>query len=128
MAYRASDQTPTKPSRLWIAIAGGAAGLLNGLFGAGGGLAAVPLLHHAGLDTKESHATSIAVILPISVFSLIFYLTAGHVSLSDSLIFLPGSLIGAVMGGLLMRKIPPIWLRRIFGGFLIWAAVRLFMR
>ncbi len=131
MADRTSNHTTAAtppPNRGWIALAGAAAGLLNGLFGAGGGLAAVPLLGKAGLLTKAAHATSIAVILPISLISLGGYLMAGHVAVGDGLRFLPGSLLGAAAGGLLMRKIPPIWLRRIFGGFLIWAAVRMFLR
>ena len=55
----------------------------------------------------------------LSLISLGGYLIAGHVAVGDGLRFLPGSLLGAAAGGLLMRKIPPIWLRRIFGGFLI---------
>ena len=43
---------------------GGIIGFLNGLLGAGGGMVAVPVLKKE-MDTKQAHATSIAVIIPI---------------------------------------------------------------
>ena len=49
------------------ALTGGLCGVLNGLFGAGGGIAAVPLLKAGGLEQKKAHATSLAVILPLAV-------------------------------------------------------------
>ena len=56
------------------AVTGAACGLLNGLFGAGGGMAAVPLLKAGGLPQKKAHATSLAVILPLAAVSAAFYL------------------------------------------------------
>lgn len=57
----------------FFCLTGAIAGLLNGLFGAGGGVAVVPLLEHAGIDTKKSHATSIAIIAPLSLISSLLY-------------------------------------------------------
>ena len=54
---------------LKLIIIGLASGLLNGFFGAGGGIMAVPLLQKAGVPTEKSHATSIAVILPLTPVS-----------------------------------------------------------
>ena len=47
-------------------LGGGVTGLLNGLFGSGGGMVAVPLLAHGGLEPARAHATSMAVILPVT--------------------------------------------------------------
>lgn len=53
-------------------------GAVNGLFGAGGGMLAVPVLTYvAGLDERKSHATAIAVILPLCIISTIVYALQG---------------------------------------------------
>ena len=49
-------------------------GFVNGFFGAGGGLAAVPLLMKMGFERKLAHANAVAVILPITFVSLVNYL------------------------------------------------------
>ena len=41
------------------ALIGTLCGMLNGLFGAGGGIAAVPLLKASGIPLKKAHATSL---------------------------------------------------------------------
>ena len=117
-----------KSKKLFTILGGLAVGLVNGLLGAGGGMLAVPLLRKSGLSQQEAHAGSLAVILPLSIFSAILYLTAGRVTLADAAGYLPGGLAGAVAGALLLRKIPDRWLRRIFALFMIWAGVRLFLR
>lgn len=114
--------------KLLLVIGGFFTGVINGLLGAGGGMVAVPAMNKAGVDTKKSHATSIAIILPLSIFSCYFYLKNGHVALSDVWRYLPFGLAGAVIGSFLLKKISNIWLTRIFGGFMIYAAVRMFFR
>ena len=103
-------------------------GVVNGLLGAGGGMLAVPLLKNSGIEQKEAHATSIAVILPLSVISAATYLLKGSVTLSDSIPYLLPGAIGAVIGAVLLGKISDKWLRRVFGVFMIWAGIRLLMR
>ncbi len=117
-----------KNKGLLTAGAGLAVGLVNGLLGAGGGMIAVPLLQKLGLDRKQAHANAVAVILPITVLSAALYLIKDYVSVSDSFIFIPGGIIGSLLGTLIMRKISPKWLKRIFGGFMIYAGVRLLLR
>ncbi len=48
------------------ALIGAAAGFLNGLFGSGGGIAAVPLLEKNGVEKKKAHAESVALIMVLS--------------------------------------------------------------
>ncbi len=109
----------------WAYWGGGLAGVVNGLLGAAGGLVVVPTLRKAGIETRKAHATSVAIILPISIVSAIFYLSSGRFELADSLIYLPGGVAGALLGGWLLPKIPSHALRRIFGLFMLWAAVRM---
>lgn len=104
---------------------GGLVGIINGLLGAGGGLVCVPLLIQTGLPRKKAHANAVAVIFPITLVSAVSYLLQGRVQISDCLIYIPGGLLGALVGTLIMKKISPVMIRRIFGGFMVWAGWRL---
>ena len=103
-------------------------GIVNGLFGAGGGILAVPILGKSGMDDKTSHASSVAVILPISVFTLLLYLLNGRVEIGEGLVYIPWGILGAVAGTTLLSKISSVWLRRLFGLLIIFAGVRFLTR
>ncbi|MGN1444297.1 MAG: sulfite exporter TauE/SafE family protein [Acutalibacteraceae bacterium] len=103
-------------------------GLINALFGAGGGLIAVTFLLKAGLSQKQAQATALCIILPLSVISSIVYLKKGYVGLESAKTYLPYSMIGAVIGTALMSKISNRILKKIFAGFMLWAGIRLLMR
>lgn len=107
------------------AAAGAAIGLLNGLFGAGGGIVAVSFLRKLDGDVKQAHATSIFITLALSVVSAYLYAARGDVSLAQALPYLPGGVLGAVAGALLLRKIPNFWLRKVFAVFILYSAFRL---
>lgn len=109
-------------------LLGAVAGLLNGLFGAGGGVAVVPMLEHAQIEPKKAHATSIAIILPLSIVSAIVYFWGGSFQIKDALPYLPLGFAGAVVGAILLKKIPNDLLRRIFGGIIILSSIRLLMK
>jgi len=103
-------------------------GLLNGLFGSGGGMIAVPMLRGQGLSEEESHATSISLIFPLAIVSGFLYWNSKVFTISDALPYLPGGLLGAVFGAWLLPKISGIWLRRIFGAVILFSAGRLLLR
>lgn len=107
---------------------GTAVGIVNGMFGAGGGMIAVPLLKKLGLDQKNAHANAVAVILPITVFSAVLYLIKDYVDISQSFDFIPTGVIGSLLGTVIIRKISPVWLKRIFGGFMVYAGIRLLLK
>ena len=117
-----------KRKKLWLMATGLSAGLINGLLGTGGGIAAVTLLGRTGLSKKECHATSIGVILPLSLCSAAVYLYRGRFTLGQALPYLPAGLVGAAAGALLLRRIPKRWLRLLFGGVAVYSACRLFLR
>ena len=55
-------------------LTGAAAGAVNGLFGAGGGMLLLPLLHRlTDLREHEAFACSVCTMLPLSVVSLVVY-------------------------------------------------------
>ncbi len=114
--------------KLFLSISGLLIGLINGFLGAGGGLLAVPLLKRLGCDTKTAHRCAVAVILPMTALSAVLYIMEGRVTLSQGLVFVPWGLIGAAAGTLCLKKISSKWLTAAFGGFMIYAGVRLLMR
>lgn len=56
-------------------IAGAAGGLVNGLFGGGGGTVLLPLLTRwSHLEARSAFATCVAIILPMCCVSTVVYL------------------------------------------------------
>jgi uncharacterized membrane protein YfcA len=103
-------------------------GFVNGFLGTGGGIIAVPLLKRMGLTQKESHINAVAVILPICLVSAFLYVFRGDVTFKDAWIYIPTGIIGALIGTYIIKKISPLWLKRIFGALIIYAGVRLLMK
>ncbi|WP_312640501.1 sulfite exporter TauE/SafE family protein [Hydrogenoanaerobacterium sp.] len=110
------------------ALAGASIGVLNGLFGAGGGIVAVSFLKKLDGEAKSAHATAILITLFLSAASSYMYVTRGNVTFSDALPYLPGGIIGAVVGALFLKKIPDFWLRKVFAVFILYSATRLLFR
>ena len=109
-------------------LLGVAVGLVNGIFGAGGGMLAVPILKRNGLEQKVAHANAVAVILPITIISAALYLIKGNVTLSDSLAYIPTGLAGSVIATFLLQKFSNTLLQKTFSIFMIYAGVRLLTR
>lgn len=107
------------------AAAGLACGAANGLFGSGGGLIAVPMLENEGCDTKQAHATSIAVTLPLSAVSAFIYFRSGSLEPSRALMYLPGGMLGVIAGSALMKKISSSLLKKLFAAVMIYFGVRM---
>ena len=105
--------------------AGALAGILNGLFGAGGGLILVPLLvGWIGIEEKSAFATSVAIILPLSVVSyLLFCLRGGNVWF-DALPYLMGGILGGFLSAKLFRHVSATWLHRIFALLLLYGGIK----
>lgn len=111
--------------RLWYGVAGGAAGLINGFFGGGGGMILVPLLTgKCGLSQRKAFATSIAVIGPLCALSAGIYFLRGGLNLLMSLPYLVGGLIGGLIGGRVFRKLSVKWLRRGFALLILYGGVK----
>ena len=117
-------------SRILLLIIGGIAiGFVTGLFGGGGGMLLVPLLVGVGLlDEKSAHATSIAVILPVVISSMIVYL-AGGVTTSNEIAspVVIGVLVGGLVGSMLLNKLSKGALRVVFYVVMISAGIRMMM-
>ncbi len=107
-------------------ISGAAAGVINGLFGAGGGMVLLPLLGKTtDLKDKEIFANCVAIILPISLVSAAVYFFRGGSFAAESVPYLIGGAIGGVIAGLLLKKLKAVWLHRALGVFILWGGIRL---
>ena len=103
-------------------------GVINSLVGACGGIITVAALKKDGMEQTAAHANAIAIILPLTVISSVFYIYNGYVNIPDTLIFIPGGVAGAVVGGLILPKIPQKILKKLFALFIIWAGVRMIIK
>lgn len=114
-----------KKGRGRMAVAGLAAGCVNGLFGGGGGTILVPMLtRYCGLEQREAFATSVGIILPLCALSAAIYLVRGGLDWGAALPYLIGGTVGGWAGGKWFRGMNVIWLRRAFGLLLIYGGVR----
>ena len=109
----------------YILLSGGIgflAGAVNSLLGTGGGILLVFLLGACGLQKKEIFSYSVAVMLPVSILTLI--LTGSPEVLSDPL--LPCYLLGSAAGGYAAGKqpLPVKWLHRSFGLLMLLGGIR----
>jgi uncharacterized membrane protein YfcA len=108
------------------ALIGLLAGLASGCFGIGGGAIVVPALTLlCGVPYHVAVGTSLALIIPISLAGS---LTSWKLNTIDWRITAACALtgiLGAILGSLLVQKIPEIVARRAFAVFLLYAAWRL---
>ncbi|MGE5472995.1 MAG: sulfite exporter TauE/SafE family protein [Ignavibacteriales bacterium] len=109
-------------------IIGLLAGIVNGLFGSGGGVIVVPALTaFFNIEQYKAHATAIAIILPITLVSSYFYIQGKYINFNLALWVAIGGIIGGFIGAALLKKIPSRILRIIFGVFMLIAAVRMIL-
>ena len=101
-------------------------GLANGLFGAGGGTVLVPALEKfKPLETHKAHATTLAVILPLSIISALVYVWGVDVDWKAVGLVSAGGVVGGVIGARILSKISAGWLNILFGLFLGAGAIRM---
>ncbi len=101
-------------------------GVLNGLFGAGGGSVVVPAMEKfLGIDEKKSHSTAIAIILLMSIVSSVTYVYKGYFDFKLWLFVTLGGTAGGFVGAKLLGKVPKKWLKIVFGGVICVTAVKM---
>lgn len=114
-----------QPKWIGTVLAGTAAGAVNGLFGAGGGMVLIPLLSSvAGFEEAEVFPSSVAIILPVCLVSLAITAMRGPLPWLRALPYLLGSAAGGLLAGCIGRKIPVQWLHRVFGVLILAGGLR----
>ena len=110
------------------ALAGSAAGLANGLFGAGGGMILVPLLTKTcALEERKTFATALVIILPLCLVSLAVYCLSGSLEVKTAVPYLIGGFFGGIGGGLLLKRMPVRLLHGALGLIILWGGLRLWL-
>ena len=111
--------------RLFAVLLALAAGGINALFGGGGGMLVVPAAQRClGLEERKAHATSVAVMLPLTLCSTIVYSLQGIWDLSMACAVGGGTLIGGALGAFLLKKVPKGFLSALFYGVMIYVGIR----
>jgi len=102
-------------------------GILSGTFGVGGGIIIVPaLVFFLGLTQREAQGTSLAILLlPVGLFAVWNYHKAGLINYYYALIILLTFVIGAYFGSIIAIASPDKILKRVFGGVMILAALKM---
>ena len=103
-----------------------AAGLLNGLLGAGGGiliLFGLRRLCGQGRAPRAAYVTAIAVILPLSLISALQYARLGSLDAGTVSSLLLPAVLGGLTGALLLRRLSPTVLGRIFAAAVLVSGV-----
>lgn len=108
----------------------GAAGLItgavNGLFGGGGGMVAVPLLKNLlGYSEKKSHATAILVIAPVCAASALVYIIGGYFQANVVIPAALGAVAGGFLGAKLLGVLPEFVVNIIFIAAMLAAGIRM---
>lgn len=112
---------------IFLAASGLAAGFINGLLGAGGGIICVfalgYLLREREDGGREAFVNTLALMLPLTAISTVGYALAGV--LPDERLgrlALP-ALAGGFVGGVLLERLDTKWLRLIFALLVIWSGI-----
>ncbi|MBR2956530.1 MAG: sulfite exporter TauE/SafE family protein [Clostridia bacterium] len=124
--YHEPSSKSKKMVKILACVFGLIMGFVNGLFGAGGGMLAVPVLTYLyGLNAKRAHATAILVILPLCMVSAVVYLTREG---GDWQVYVPtiaGVVVGGVVGAYALKKCGNVVLQFVFYGVMLLAGLKM---
>ena len=108
-----------------IYLSGLICGIINGLLGAGGGMIIVPVLINNGIKVRKAHATSVSIVLFLTILSTFIYVVNGKVSIIDAVPFLPFGIIGSIVGSKILQKINSDFLKKLFAILMVWAGIKM---
>lgn len=126
-AGAAVDPAPRKLTRKQLLIGAGiglGAGVASGYVGVGGGFIMVPLmLSLIGIEMRQASGTSLIAVMILAIPGVVEQALLGNINNAAGIAIAVGSIPGAVIGARLVRVVPELALRFVFGFFLIVAAV-----
>ena len=104
--------------------AGFLSGLCNGIFGAGGGVAAVIALEKlCDLPPQRAHATAIGIVAPLCAVSSVIYLAGGRMDWAPMPYVTPTLFLGSFFGAKFLGKLRGVWINRIFSALMFAAGL-----
>ena len=133
--------TLSAPQKNFLLITGGiAAGFINGLLGAGGGILLVFIM---GLilpatgngandalapDKRDIFANALAAMLPVTVVSVISYAARGDIHLDGAETYVFPAVIGGIGGAWLQDKLRFETVRRMFAILVIISGIAMLLK
>ena len=106
--------------------AGVLTGAVNGIFGGGGGMVAVPLLSKMlGYEDKQAHATAIFIIAPVCAVSAIVYIINGYARPDVIIPAAIGTVAGGFVGAYSLSKFSSSVISYVFLAIMFAAGVRM---
>ena len=106
--------------------AGVLTGAVNGIFGGGGGMVAVPLLSGLlGYDDKQSHATAIFIIATVCAASAVIYIINGYARLDVIIPAAAGTVAGGFAGAYFLSEFSSSAITYIFIAIMFAAGIRM---
>jgi uncharacterized membrane protein YfcA len=111
-----------------VALGGFIAGFGSSLLGMGGGLVLVPIFTiYIGLSANEALATSLLASIPIMMIGAALYFRTHHINTDDLRYIMPPAIAGALLGAYISYNISNRPLQILFGTFLIFSALKVFL-
>ena len=124
--YQVEDSRSRAKRIVMYMVCGFLVGGVNGLFGAGGGMLAVPILSFVGgLSQRKSHATTILVMLPLCLASALVYTVSNAVDFEVLVPTAIGVLAGGIAGAKLLKVLPETLLFCVFNFLIITAGLKM---
>lgn len=116
-----------------LAATGAAAGFLNGLLGAGGGIVLIYALSALNPDKSESgirdnFASTIACILPVTLLSAFLYAADGRMDFTAVCPLVLPAIIGGFAGACLLGRINTVLLKKLFALLVIYSGISMILR
>ncbi len=115
-------------SAILLVLGGIFAGLVNGILGGGAGVVVVMLLLTVGkLRQNQAQATALLVVLPMTVLSSILYIINGSLPVVDTIVVCISSVVGGVVGALLLGKVDSRVVKGIFSVLLLAGGMQMIL-
>ena len=126
-------RSEAKKRSMLFALAGILSGIVNGLLGTGGGILTVLFLSKiyakdSSYSTKDIFAITLCSSVIMSMASLLFYLSSGCFSVSDSALYMLAAVPGGVLGAILLEKLSSKTMKLIFALLVVWAGISMMIK
>lgn len=125
----------SKKKLMILVLLGAAAGFINGLLGAGGGILLVWVFslrnpNDSPEGVRDTFASTLAAILPITALSAILYSLgeSGTPSISELAPLILPAIAGGAIGAFLLHRINTMFLKKIFALLILYSGISMVLR